>query len=257
MELIDEIREDRKRLKGKSWKEKASHIFTYYKFPILAALVVVCIAVSLICSRIGSPETALSGILLNGCRYDSMLSDEDPSSFSEEFLDELHLDRSHYTLSFRMNLTYSQSSDSVSNSYSDYQSLMTIVSYAAAEELDFITGDLGAMVGLAYQGYFADLSEVLTEEQYAVYAPCFLYIDWEVLEAINDQAAESQESVPEIPDCRKPETMERPVPVLIDMSRSDTLQSVYCYSFDTIAFGMIANAPHPDNTLKYIDYLMR
>ena len=256
MELIDEIREDRERLKGKSWKEKASHIFTYYKFPILATLLVVCILFSLIGKNIASPETALDGIMLNCYSSDSMLSNADRAAFSEGFLDELHLDHSDYALSFRMNLTYSQTSDSVSSSYSDYQSLMTIMSNVAAGELDFITGDLGAMLGLAYQGYFADLSEVLGEEQYESYAPCFLYIDQVVLEKINTQTAEPEENTPEIPDCTKPEDMECPIPVLIDMSRSDRLQSIYCHAFDMLVFGMVANSPHPENTLKFIDYLM-
>ena len=131
------------------------------------------------------------------------------------------------------------------------------MSYAAAGELDFITGDLGSMVGLAYQGYFVDLSEVLGEDQYESYSPYFLYIDQAVLESINTQTTETNENTPEIPDCTKPEDMEHPVPVLIDMSQSDTLQDVYCHAFDNLVFGMVANSPHPENTLRYMDYLMR
>ena len=128
---------------------------------------------------------------------------------------------------------------------------------AKAGELDFITGDLGAMLGLAYQDYFGDLSEVLSREQYEAYAPFFLYIDRAVLEQMNGATGESGEAPPEIPDCRKPETMERPVPVLIDMSGSGALRGVYGDYAETLAFGLVVNAPHPENTLKYIDYLMR
>ena len=80
-------------------------------------------------------------------------------------------------------------------------------------------------------------------------------MDLAVLESIHAQASNAP-SV-EIPDCREPETMERPVPVLIDMSGSGELQSVYGGLADTLAFGFVANAPHPENTLKYVDYLMR
>ena len=51
--------------------------------------------------------------------------------------------------------------------------------------------------------------------------------------------------------------MERPVPVLIDMSGSGALRGVYGDYTETLAFGLVVNAPHPENTLKYIDYLMR
>ena len=253
MNVTQEIRENWKKLKGMSRKERASYIWTYYKFPILALVLAFCVLFSWIYFGVTTAETALSGILLN-C-YDSMLSDGSRSGFSEDFLEELQLDPSDYTLSFRMNLTYSQGGDSAA--YSDYQSVMTIMSYVAAGELDFITGDLGAMLGLAYQDYFEDLSEVLSREQYEAYAPFFLYIDRAVLEQMNGATGESGEAPPEIPDCRKPETMERPVPVLIDMSGSGALRGVYGDYAETLAFGLVVNAPHPENTLKYIDYLMR
>lgn len=257
MTFIQQIREDRENLRGKSWKEKVSHIFTYYWFPILVILVVLIVGISLIRTNVSAREPALSGILLNCRGYDSMLSDTDSADFSAGFLEELSLDPSDYTLSFRMNMIYSQGGGSAAGAYSDYQSLMTIMSCVAAGELDFITGDLGTMVGLAYQDYFADLSQVLGQEQYECYEPYFLYVDLAVMEKINSRAGEAEKAEVEIPDCRKPETMERPVPVLIDMSGSGELQSVYAGFADTLAFGFIANAPHPENTLQYIDYLMR
>ena len=256
MELIDEIKQDRERLKGKPWKEILSHVLEYYKFPLFLLLVAVFGIGSWIYARVTTVETALSGILLNSYGYDSVLSEGQRSSFSEDFLEVLGLDSRKYSLSFRTDLTYCQSGSSAADTYSDYRSLMTIMSCVAADELDFITGDVGAMLGLAYQGYFIDLSEALSEEQYKRYCPYFLYIDKVVLEEVNDRTAQSTENTPKIPDCRKPEMMECPIPVLIDVSQSETLRGVYLDSYAVLAFGMIANMPHTGHTLDFIDYLM-
>ena len=254
MTFIQQIREDRQNLKGMPWKERVPYIFTYYKIPTIAVAAVLIVVVSLIYTNVSAKEPALSGILLNCYNIDSMPTQQDSADFSGDFLEELGLDSTEYSLSFRRNITYAQGSDS---SYSDYQSLMTIMACVASEEVDFITGDLNPMVGLAYQDYFADLPQVLGEEQYAYYEPYFLYVDLAVLESIHAQASDPNAPSVEIPDCREPETMERPVPVLIDMSGSGELQSAYDDLADTLAFGFVANAPHPENTLKYIDYLMR
>ena len=86
MNVTQEIRENWKKLKGMSRKERASYIWTYYKFPILALVLAFCVLFSWIYSGVTTAETALSGILLN-C-YDSMLSDGSRSGFSEDFLEE-------------------------------------------------------------------------------------------------------------------------------------------------------------------------
>lgn len=244
MELIDEIRADRERLRGKPWREVVSHIVTYYKFHILVVLAVLIALGSWIVSASREKETVLSGVLLNSLAGNSLVTNGDTPAFSGDFLEELSLDPGKYALSFRTNLTYGIGE----NAYSDYQSLTMLMSLVTAREVDFIAGDPQVLVSLAYQGYFGDLSRLLTREQQTRLEGKYLYIDLAVLEAME---AEAQ---PPIPDCRRPETMEKPVPVLLDLSESPVLRQVYP---DTVALGIAANLPHTENTLRYLDYLTK
>ena len=66
---------------------------------------------------------------------------------------------------------------------------------------------------------------------------------------------EDTESIP-VPDATKPETMEKPIPVMIDMSQSGKLTEVYGDSGNALTFGIVANAPNTDMVLNFIDFLM-
>ena len=130
------------------------------------------------------------------------------------------------------------------------------MAWIAAGSVDFITGDLDAMTEIAYKSYFLDLSEVLTKEQYAQYEPYFLYIDQAVIEQ-RQAAFDNDEDASEItiPNCAEPETMEKPIPVMIDMSHSQKLLDIYGESTDTVVLSITENAPHKDLTLEFIGYL--
>ena len=58
------------------------------------------------------------------------------------------------------------------------------------------------------------------------------------------------------PDATEPETMEKPIPVMIDMSQSKKLTQVYGDSGNALTFGIVANAPNTDMVLNFIDFLM-
>lgn len=256
MKPIDESIANLKKMRGRPWKEVAAYIFTYFKYPILAFLLVIVLLVSWIVSIRNEKDTVLSGVLVNSYVYNALMSEEEQDAFSRDFLEDvLQLNPAKYCLNFRTNLSLLQSGDSADSSYSDYQTMMMITTFASAQELDFIAGDMDAMLSLAYQGFFDDLSQALTEEQLARYSPYFLYIDTAVMERLRDLQS-VYEDTPELPDCTRPEDMESPVPVLIDMSGSQTLRSAYPAYDGTLAFGIVANTPNRENTLQYIDYLM-
>ncbi len=197
----------------------------------------------------GQKESSINGILLNPNSFTPVSS---LNAMTNDFLDEHQIDKSKYTFTVNTSLYYSVDEDSHVDNLTASQTLITQVSTA---KLDFIAGDLETMLSIAYSDFFIDLREVLSEEQFALYEPYMLYIDQAVLDVLNAEEAADVSSV-NVPDCDKPEMMEQPVPILIDVTASEYLKDFYVHIDKSIVLGCIHNAPHKELTAAYIEFLM-
>ena len=136
--------------------------------------------------------------------------------------------------------------------------LQAMEAQVAAGYLDFIAGPQDSMRELAYREYFVDLSEVLTDEQYALYEPYFFYMDMGAIEEYQVAFDNGDyDATISIPDTMSPENMINPIPVFIDISKCSDLIESYGYDVGTVVLGVVASAPNPDVTLDFIDYLMK
>ena len=107
------------------------------------------------------------------------------------------------------------------------------------------------MTIMAYQGFFIDLSEVLTEEQYTFYKPYFHYIDRDLLEN-GDLAIDKS-----LPAGTDSSDMKDPIPVFIDISNCDKLSLIYNHDIGSLFFGITPNAPHTEHAVITLDYLVK
>ena len=57
------------------------------------------------------------------------------------------------------------------------------------------------------------------------------------------------------PDPTKPEEMEKPIPVFIDVTSCEKMKNIYSYSPDTLAIAVAVNAPNPDRISDLLAYL--
>lgn len=252
MALMDEFKKEREAVKNGTLKQKTTYFWEYYKWYVIIPLVIIIAVTSTIYSKVTAPDVLLNGILLNCYNLES--EQESVSELRENFYEEEKIDTTEYEITLNTTLSFSTDENAASANYNTLQALMA---WTAAGTLDFLTGDLDSMTDLSYRSYFVDLREFLTEEQITKYEPYFLYIDQAVITKRN-AAFDNNEDASSIltPDATKPETMEEPIPVMIDMSQSEKLTEVYGTSADALALGVIANAPNKDMTLAFIDYLM-
>lgn len=251
MALMDEFKEERENIKNGTPKQKLAYFWEYYKWYVIIPVIIVSAIGWYIYHLVTTPDTILNGILIN---THSIGNEEDSTTdIINKFYELQDIDTSEYSIDLNSSLSWVTGDDAGTANYEATQALMA---WIAAGQVDFITGDLDAMTEIAYKSYFVDLSEILTEEQYVLYEPYFLYIDQAVIEQ-RQNAFDSDEDASEIliPDSTKPEEMEKPVPVMIDMSRSGKLMDIYNDSADTLVLSVTANAPHKELTLNFIDYL--
>ena len=250
MALMDEFKEERKAvLQNGTTKQKISYIWDYYKWHILIPVIIVIAGISWIVNIITAPDIILNGVMMNIYKMESDFSGEE---LVNGFYDAHEIDSKEEEINLNMNLYFN--SDSAND---NYQTLQVLMAWHSADSLDFITSDLSAMTDLTYRGYFSDLREVLNADQLAMYEPYFLYVDQDFFIKRSEKIDEMEDvSDMTYPDPTKPEDMVDPIPVMIDISKSEKIAEAYSTDNNTIAFGITANVQNTKTTLNFLDYLM-
>lgn len=250
MALMDEFKEERENIKNGTLKQKAAYFWEYYKgYVIIPVLIIVAVS-SYIYHIVTDPEDILNGILLN---THNMEAQEVADSLADEFCEEQEIDTKDYSITLNTSVSYTAGDTSGTANYETSQALMA---WIAAGTVDFISGDSETMTELSYKGYLTDLREFLSEEEIAQYEPYFLYMDQAVYEARSKAFEDNQDGFTiQLPDCTKPEEMENPIPVLIDMSQSEKLCEIYTGE-KSLILGIPSKAPHKDTLLDFFDYIM-
>lgn len=253
MPLMDEFKEERKRIKDAPPKQKLAYFWEYYKWYVIVPALILIALTSYIYHIVTRTEDVVNGQLLNARAENAQtIANDLAAAFSEE----IDLDTKEYSVNLNTALVYLPST-AASSGAANYESVQALMTWVAAGTIDFISGDTASLNELAYREYFFDLREILSEEQIAAYEPYFLYIDQAVIEAMGKAAdANADVSAITFPDCRDPKAMEKPIPVMIDISGSKAFSDIYSGT-DSIAFGIVANTKHPDTTLRFLDYIMK
>ena len=239
------FQKDRKTMRNMTPKEKIGHIWHYYKWYFVALLLVILYIGSTICAYTTDSKLLLNGIFLNvtdvGALHDI------PGEFRpEDGEDTVYIDTLYFV-----------SSPDAADASEVYETFQTLIAKAHAGDLDFIVADDETVNQLIYNEFFLDLTAFLTPEQLASCGGKLLYMDRAFLERISQLDASTDLSVPIMyPDPTDPESMEDPVPVLIDIRDSDLICALYPLDTGLHAFGLVTNGQHHDTALEFLDFLM-
>lgn len=251
MSYLKDVQEKNQReiLKNGTLKEKLQYLWDYYGMWFCLIAGTVAIIIGILISVMTKKEPVLNGIFLNSYSFAHLGV---LNEVEDMLLEELELDQKDYEFTVNTSLYYSVDENSNVDNTTASQTMITQVSTA---KLDFILGDLETMLSVAYSDFFIDLSTVLTEEQFVLYEPYLLYIDQAVLDVMNAEEASDITSVT-IPDYDKPDTMEKPVPIMIDVSRCEFLKEFYVHVDEPIVMGWIHNAPHAESMQLFVNFMM-
>ena len=100
-----------------------------------------------------------------------------------------------------------------------------------------------------------DLRKFLDAETLETFADRLYYVDGAVIEKLSVPAGELQDTSIPIPDPTKPEAMEDPIPVGIDVSDRTDFQTAYYFPDTVLYLGVITNTPRQELTAQFIQYL--
>ena len=245
----DGLNNAKKVFKTGTTKEKAEYIWEYYKRHILAVVFVLYFIGSMIYNNVTAKDCVLQGMFLN-----TLAESETVLEMEQDFIEAYPIDTSSEEIILDASMYYSDDNDAMKTSY---QTIQVLAARVAAGEIDFMAADIAALYDFAYDQFFAELPEILSEEQLKDYEPYLLYYDKAVSEKLSN-IDYTAEAIPEIvlPDPSKPELMEEPVPVMIDISSSEKISALYPISVENYAFAFVANGMHKEKAVELLEYFM-
>ena len=135
MNLFDTIKEDWKKIKGKSFQEKAGYFFDYYKWPVTVVLVIAIWLGGMLWQKATAPDVCLTGVLFNAS---DLLAQEKIQDIIDGFSREQELDPNKETILLHTDLTYFEEEDYIQ---SNYESLQLLSAWVLAGDVDFIIAD--------------------------------------------------------------------------------------------------------------------
>lgn len=250
MKFIKRIKEDWQKVKDMPTREKWEFFWDYYKIQALCVLLVIVLIVQGIATVVNQKDIVFSGFCIN-CKIGI---DEDP--FWAGFYEAAGIDSQSQTVACYSDMQIVTGQIQLNNN-----TVQRIIAGCAARDTDFIFGDPYAFQVCAYtsQKLFADLRELLDEKTLEKYAGRIYYIDEAIIDQLNAPVGEQVEpDVLEYPeDPKDPESMEKPVPVGIDVSSREDLQKAYYLDGTTIFVGAARSTAHPELTKQFIEYMLQ
>lgn len=231
MSLKDEIREQRKSLKGAGFKKQASWFITYYGWASLLCVALLVFSVLFIRRILTSKEKILSIMMINSNSLE-LFSDTDAGDIiSRGFEEYIGTDTDRYFVQTDMNESLAVSDNT------DYQTAEMIFALSASGQLDIMTADPAVFEHYAKAQFFEDLREHLTESEFSRYREQGLLFYSDALD-------------------ENGETLETHVPTGIICTGSKVLRDVGAYENSECITGIIAGSAHPETGKIFIEYLM-
>lgn len=254
MALRDEIKAGRKDLmENGTLKQKIAYFFDYYTWHTIIVAAILIFGITFIYQQVTKPDVVLNGLLLNVLSFEEGDPVED---LGDGFMKYIDMDTKEYDISLNSSLMINMQNDSEQPQYSDYEASQAMIVQCSAGAVDFISSPLSAILDYGYGELFVDLGSVLSEEEMALYEPYFLYVDRAVIQQRNE-AFDNNQNADDIPcpDPTKPDEMEDPIPVFIDVTKCEKMANIYSYSSDTLAVAVAVNAPNPERMSDFLAYL--
>jgi hypothetical protein len=268
------------KLKHLSPKKRVQYIFDYYKFPILAVIVVIVLTVSIIQTVVSHKEVAFNAVLLNAGGTAVTSND---ARFASDFAEAAGINTNAYSVYVDCSNVLNLQAET----QYDLAVRAKISALFAAKEIDILGADPEAFDDYARNGAFMDLRHAMDKDMlnkletrkliYYVDAKALLELDEEASKAENettevkgerDQAVGNASSDPygleavygtsSLPTriiSTDNADMAEPVPIGVAAATSRILLDGGYYQGKEPVVGIVDNTTHVDSAEKFIEFL--
>lgn len=266
----DEIKEQQKKaFATMSTKEKFAYFWDYYKIHTIVVICVIAFAISFVQQMRANKPYAFYAVLMNA--FSGLDSNDTNVMWENEFLEYAGIDPETYRVCIDTSLT--QSADGGSQYEMANRQKMAAMMHTG--DIHAIIADTETFESYAHMETFYDLSEVLTEDEFALYQDLFYYTDASAFDEEDGDTLTEMEAIQKayyakVIDHSDPSTMEKPIPVGIRIPTSGNkladagyyryLQegdySFQGYPSETV-LGIPLSAEDPQLALQFLTYLLQ
>lgn len=266
----DEIKEQQKKaFATMSLKEKFAYFWDYYKIHTIVVICVIAFVISFVRQIQENKPYAFYAVLMNA--FSGLDSNDTNVMWENEFLEYAGIDPETYRVCIDTSLT--QSADGGSQYEMANRQKMAAMMHTG--DIHAIVADTETFESYAHIETFYDLSEVLTEDELALYQDLLYYTDAAAFDEDDGDTLAEMEAIQKAYDAKvidhsDPSTMEKPIPVGIRIPTSGNkladagyyryLQegdySFQGYPSETV-LGIPLSAEDPQLALQFLTYLLQ
>lgn len=223
--LKEQRQEESRKLKSMTFPQKLDYIWTYYKAPILITLSILILVIYTVHHLVtNNQESILYTMVLNANGQDSTHGDD----LFDTFLLEQGYNLDDYMVERNTSIYLTQTE---SGDYSDPQMFSALYTLLMSGSVDNVLASEDLVQIIAEAGYFMPLSEYLSEEEIAKYEE-----ENRVLYALDPVTNEN-------------------TAFCISLESYEKVENASLFS-KTPYFGMLRSAPHQENCISFLHYLM-
>ena len=264
MSVNEDIREQRKKLKGQGFKAKWDYFWEYYKIHTFVAVCVIILLVMLVHDISNNKPYGFYAAAINSAASGAQ------DILEKEFVDYSGIDTTSQVCFIDTTLVYNLDLiDEVTIATSQ-----KIMATMAASDLDVMLTDSKLFTHYANQESFLDLRTVLSEDELKSLEDKLVYVDQGYLDFLNSEEYQNYVSTGEFDPNNEyavmadkynkdftmpnsdPAKMQSPVPVGIRVDDSKVLSDANAYVGSTPVVGVIVNTTRPEISVDFIHFLL-
>lgn len=266
----DEIKEQQKKaFATMSLKEKFAYFWDYYKIHTIVVICVIAFVISFVQQMRANKPYAFYAVLLNA--YAGLENTDTSTLWEEEFLTFAGIDPETYRVCIDTSLTQSAGG----GSQYEMANRQKMAAMMHTGDIHAIVADTETFESYAHMETFYDLSEVLTEDELALYQDLLYYTDAAAFDEDDGDTLAEMEAIQKAYDAKvidhsDPSTMEKPVPVGIRIPTSgNKLADAGYYRYlqegeyrfqgypSETVLGIPLSAENPQLALQFLTYLLQ
>ncbi len=264
MPLMDEFKKEREDMKNQPFKKRLEYFWDYYKWWVIGgAFVLIALIVSIV-NTATRKNAVLYVAMVNTVSHP--MGDAE-SAITRPFLEAEGYTSKKDTINFNTDFIFSapdEADDGSSPSYADtmgFSSRENLAVYVSAGDVDILCGSSDWYDIYSYNNFFADLSQVLSAEDLALYSDRLYYMDMALMADIVEktEADITYQYKDPYPDGTKPEEMREPVPVGIILDDCEMYNNNFipADSAPHSVIGLIVNGKNGELSEDLIRYIIK
>lgn len=262
--IWEETKVQTKKMKDKSFREKAEYFWEYYKIHTVLAIVAIVFISSIVHAYVTAKDYGLSIIMINAVSPDST---SDYSQWISDLTSLTQIDTKEYEIYIDDTITLGTGTNTANAEYASQQKLAALMS---SQSIDLIIANTSQFEHYSQLTCFADLRDILPDDEVKKYenANMIYYTDASTFSDFDNDNMDADEiQSAYIVDHHDASSMKDPVPVGLFIDNGTLIADANLYTYllgietfqgypQNAVIGIPVNSPRIENAVIGMHYIL-